>query len=224
MWPGEEPLGKTWDEATVVGVVGNASTVSLASPEASEFYRPIDDEHMPGAVMIVRVDGDPSSMTGVLVGAARGIDPRVAVSAGVLRQAFEVKLRTPQRVSTIVWGLGALALGLAAVGLGGLVVFTVSQHTREIGIRMALGARPRDVIDGVLRQFRKPIAWGLAGGFLIAAGLSRVLHRELFGLSPFDPVSYVFAAALFTIVAAVATAGPLRRALRVDPIAALKCE
>jgi len=148
----------------------------------------------------------------------------VSISAGVLRQAIEVKLRTPQRVSTIVWGLGALALGLAAVGLGGLVVFTVSQHARDIGIRMALGARPRHVIDGVLRQFRKPIAWGLAGGFLIAAGLSRVLHRELFGLSPFDPVSYVFAAVLFTVVAAVATVGPLRRALKVDPISALKCE
>ena len=104
------------------------------------------------------------------------------------------------------------------------MVFTVSQRAREIGIRMALGARRRDVIDGVLRQFRKPIAWGLAGGFLIAAGLSRVLQKELFGLSPLDPVSYVSAAALFTIVAAMATAGPLRHALRIDPIAALKCE
>ena len=224
MWPGEDPLGKAWDEATVVGVVGNAATTSLASPEASEFYHPIDDERMARAVMIVRVDGDPSSMTGVLVGAARAVDPRVSISAGVLRQAFDVKLRMPQRMSKIVWALGALALALAAVGLGGLVVFTVSQHAREIGIRMALGARPRDVINGVLQQFRRPIAWGLAGGFLIAAGLSLVLHRELFGLSPFDPVSYVSAAALFTLVAALATAGPLLRALKVDPISALKCE
>jgi predicted permease len=224
MWPGEDPLGKAWDEATVVGVVGNASTVSLAKPEASEFYHPIDDEHMHRAVMIVRVDGDPSSMTGVLVGAARSIDPRVSISAGVLREAFDVKLRLPQRMTTIVWALGALALALAAVGLGGLVVFTVSQRTREIGIRLALGARPKDVIDGVLRQFRKPIAWGLAAGFLSAAALSRVLEQELFGLSPFDPVSYLSAAALFTMVAALATAGPLRRALKVDPISALKCE
>ena len=224
MWPGEDPLGKTWNEATVVGVVGNAATVSLANPDVSEFYHPIDDPHVQRAVMIVRVDGDPSSMTGVLAGAARSIDPRVSISAGVLRDAFDVKLRMPQRMKVIVWALGALALALAAVGLGGLVVFTVSQRAREIGIRMALGARPRDVIDGVLRQFRTPILWGLAGGFLIAAALSRVLQKELFGLSPLDPVSYVSAAALFTIVAALATAGPLRRALRIDPIAALKCE
>lgn len=224
VWPGEEPLGKAWDAATVVGVVGNAPTVSLASPDASEFYHLIDDEHMPRAVMIVRVDGDPSAMTGVLVGVARAIDPRVSISAGVLRQAFDVKLRMPQRMATVVWALGALTLALTAVGLGGLVVFTVSQRRREIGIRMALGARTQDVIAGVLQQFRKPIAWGLAGGFLIAAGLSRVLQKELFGLSPFDPVSYLFAAALFTLVAAMATAGPLRRALKVDPISALRCE
>jgi predicted permease len=224
LWPGEDPLGKAWDEATVVGVAGNAATVSLADPDVSEFYLPIDDPHVQRAVMIVRVDGDPSSMTGVLVGAARSIDPRVSISAGVLRDAFDVKLRMPQRMKVIVWVLGALALALAAVGLGGLVIFTVSQRAREIAIRMALGARPRDVLDGVLRQFRRPIAWGLAGGFLIAAGLSRVLQKELFGLSPLDPVSYVSAAALFTIVAALATAGPLRRALKVDPISALKCE
>ena len=112
-------------------------------------------------------------------------------------------------MSAIVWALGALALALAAVGLAGLVIFTVSQRAREIGIRMALGAGPKDVIDGVLRQFRKPVAYGLAGGFLAAAALSRVLEKELFGLSPFDPVSYLSAAALFTIVAALATAGPV---------------
>jgi predicted permease len=224
MWPGEDPLGKAWDEATVVGVVGNASTVSLADPEASEFYHPIDDGHMHRAVMIVRVDADPSSMTGILAGAARSIDPRVSVSAGVLREAFDVKLRVPRRMTIVVRALGALALALAAVGLAGLVVFTVSQRAREIGIRIALGARPKDVIHGVLRQFRKPVAYGLVIGFLAAATLSRVLEQELFGLSPFDPVSYLSAAVLFTAVAALATAGPLRRALKVDPITALKCD
>ena len=88
-------------------------------------------------------------------------------------------------MSVIVWALGALALALAAGGLAGLVVLTVSQRAREIGIRIALGARPRDVIDAVLGQFRKPLLWGLAGGFLIAAVLSKVLAKELFGLSPF---------------------------------------
>ena len=164
MWPGEEALGKVWDDATVVGVVGNAATVALADPGAAEFYHPMDDEHVPRAVMIVRVDGDPSAIAGILAGAARDIDPRVSIAIGLLRNAFDVKLRMPQRMSVIVWALGALALALAAGGLAGLVVLTVSQRAREIGIRMALGARPRDVIDAVLSQFRKPLLWGLAGG------------------------------------------------------------
>ena len=184
----------------------------------------MDDEHVHRAVMIVRVDGDPSAIVGILAGAARDIDPRVSIAIGLLRDAFDVKLRLPQRMSVIVWVLGALALALAAGGLAGLVVLTVSQRAREIGIRIALGARPRDVIAAVLSQFRKPILWGLAGGFLIAAVLSKVLAGELFGLSPFDPVSYLAAAVLFTTVAVAATAGPLRRAIKVDPISALKCE
>jgi ABC-type antimicrobial peptide transport system permease subunit len=127
-------------------------------------------------------------------------------------------------MSMIVSALGGLALALAAVGLAGVVLFTISQRARDIAIRIALGARPRDVVRAVVRQFRSPILWGLAAGVLIAALLSKILQGELFGLSPLDPVSYLSAAALFVLVAIAATAGPLRRAVKVDPIAALKCE
>src|SRR4051812_16103871 len=127
-------------------------------------------------------------------------------------------------MSVIVSSLGGLTLALGAVGLGGLVIYTVSQRARAIGIRMALGARRPEVIAGTVRQFSSPIGWGLASGFLIAAGLSKVLEEQLFGLSPFDPLSYIAAAALFLIVAVLATTMPLRRALKTDPLAALKCE
>ena len=224
LWPGEDPLGRSWNGATVVGIAGNAATVDLASPEASEFYLPIDAAHLQRAIMLVRVDGDPASAVDVLATAARTVDPRIAVSADVLRDAFEARLRRPQRMSMIVSALGGLTLALAAVGLAGVVLFTISQRVREIAIRMALGARPRDVIRAVVRQFRGPILWGLATGFLIAALLSKILQGQLFGLSPLDPVSYVSAAVLFVLVAIAATAGPLRRAVKVDPIAALKCD
>jgi predicted permease len=224
VWPGQDPLGQTWDGATVVGVVGNAATVSLANPDASEFYHLMDDAHLQRAVMLVRVEGDPSTALDLLISASRTVDPRVSMSAGVLREAFDLKLRMPQRMSIIVSALGGLALALAAVGLAGVVLFTVSQRLREIGIRIALGARPRDVIQAVVQQFRGPIGWGLAAGFTIAAVLSKVLQGELFGLSPLDPVSYFAAGALFVAVAVIATAGPLRRALKVDPITALRCD
>jgi predicted permease len=223
-WRDQDPLGQTWDGATIVGVVGNAATVSLADPDASEFYHLIDDAHVQRAVMLVRVAGDPSAALDLLVSAARTVDGRVSISAGVLRDAFDGKLRTPHRMSIIVSALGALALALAAAGLAGVVLFTVSQRMREIGIRIALGARRRDVVEAVIRQFRGPIVWGLAAGFTIAAVLSKVLQAELFGLSPLDPVSYLAAGALFVAVAALATAGPLRRALKVDPITALRCD
>ena len=224
MWPGEDPLGKVWDEATVVGIVGNAATVSLANPEASEFYHPIDDEHMPRAVMIVRVDGDPSSMTAVLVGAARSIEPRVSVSAGVLRRGLRGQAAAAAAHDDDCLGArrtGAGAGGRRARrprGLHGLSARTRDWHPH--GARRAAQGRDRRRPPPVphtdrIRPCRRLFA---------AAVLSRVLQKELFGLSPFDPVSYLAAAALFTIVAALATAGPLRRALKVDPIAALKCE
>jgi predicted permease len=222
VWRDEDPLGRTWDGATIVGVVGNAATVSLANPDATEFYHLIDDAHLQRAVMLVRVEGDPSAALDLLVSAARTVDGRVSISAGVLREAFDVKLRMPQRMSIVVSALGGLALALAAVGLAGVVLFTISQRMREIGIRIALGARPREVVEAVVRQFRGPIIRGVAAGFTIAAVLSKVLQGELFGLSPLDPVSYLAAGALFVVVAAIATAGPLRRALKVDPITALR--
>jgi putative ABC transport system permease protein len=224
VWRDQDPLGRTWDGATIVGVVGNAATVSLANPDASEFYHLIDDAHLQRAVMLVRVEGDPSAALDRLVSAARTVDRRVSMSAGVLRDAFDVKLRTPQRMSIIVSALGGLAVALAAVGLAGVVLFTISQRMREIGIRIALGARSRDVVEVVVRQFRGPIIWGVAAGFTMAAVLSKVLQGELFGLSPLDPVSYLAAGALFVVVASIATAGPLRRALKVDPIRALRCD
>jgi ABC-type antimicrobial peptide transport system permease subunit len=117
-----------------------------------------------------------------------------------------------------------LALALAAIGLAGLLSFSVSQRVREIGIRIALGARSADVVENVLRQFAWPIGCGLAGGLAIAAALSSVLRRELFGLSHLDPISYIAAAVLFSLVALLAAAGPLRRATHVDPVTALRVE
>ncbi len=127
-------------------------------------------------------------------------------------------------MTVVVSVLGLLALALASVGLAGLLSFSVSQRFREIGIRMALGARSTDVVQSVLRQFAWPVGFGLLGGLAAAAALSSVLRRELFGLSHLDPVSYIAAALVFSIVALLASAGPLRRATRVDPITVLRTE
>jgi predicted permease len=224
LWPGEDPLGKTYLDKTVVGVVGNARTVSPGDSSVTEVYLAMDDENRALAVLIVRVHGDPSRALPAIVAATKATDPRVAPSFALLRDRFDDRVRSARQLALVVSTLGIIALSLAAIGLGGLVSFSVSQRVREIGIRMALGARPFQVGSSVLRLFALPIGCGLMAGLAGAAGLSSVLRSQLYGLSHLDPASYVAAAILLTIVALLAAAGPLRRAMRVDPVTALRCE
>jgi predicted permease len=224
LWPGEDPLGKVYGGTTVVGLAADARTIALGDPSATEMYRPMDDAHLPGAVLVVRVRTDPSGSLPAIVAAARSVDARVAPATALLRDGFDRRLRGARQMALVVWVLGMLALALSAIGLAGLLSFSVSQRAREIGIRMALGARSADVVQSILRQFAWPVGCGLAGGLAAAAALSSVLRRELFGLSHLDPVSYIAAAVLFSMVALLAASGPLRRATRVNPVTALRVE
>lgn len=224
LWPEEDPLGKLHDGRTVVGVAGNARTIHLGDSSATEMYMAMDDEHLVTAALVVRVRADPSGRLAAIVAAARSIDARVAPAATLLRDEFDRRLRDARTMTVVVSVLGLLALTLASIGLAGLLSFSVSQRLREIGIRMALGARSTDVVQSVLRQFAWPVGFGLVGGLAAAAALSSVLRRELFGLSHLDPISYIAAALLFAIVALLASARPLRRATRVDPTTALRVE
>jgi ABC-type antimicrobial peptide transport system permease subunit len=106
----------------------------------------------------------------------------------------------------------------------GLVAYSVSQRTREIGIRMALGAKPSQVLSVVLRQFSRPVVGGLLAGVSGAALLSRILRQALYGISTLDPVAYLAAIGVFAVTIAVAALLPARRALRVDPLRALRCD
>jgi predicted permease len=224
MWPGEDALGKEYDSAAVIGVVGNASTISPGNASAVELYRPIDDQHLAQAIMIVRVDGDPARRVGALAEAARRIDRRAPPSIASVARNFDAKLQPPRRASAAISALGVTALALAAIGFGGLIAFTVSQRTREIGIRLALGARRVHIISALLSQFTRPLALGVLGGLCGAATVAAVLRRELFGLNLFDPVSYAGAVALLLVAGTLAAAGPIRRALRVDPVSSLRCD
>jgi predicted permease len=224
LWPGEDPLGRTYAGKTVVGVVGNARTLAIGDGSATEIYMPMDDEHVAAAVLVVRITTDPTSSLAGIAATVRSVDPRVTPSIGLLRDAFDDRLRPSRQIALAVSTVGVLALTIAAIGLAGLLSFSVSQQIREIGIRMALGARPADVVHSLVRQFVWPIAGGVASGLLSAAALSSLLRHNLFGLSSLDPVSYIAAAMLFSLVALLAAAGPLRRAMRVNPTVALRCD
>ena len=223
-WPGEDPIGKPYQDRTVIGVVGDARSVRIGDGAATESYYPILPAELPLAVMIVRTAGEPRSVAGPLMGIARAHNASVLPSVVLLPDALDERLASARQVAVIASVLGVCALLLAVIGLGGIVAFTVTQRLREIGVRVALGARPRDVFAAVARQFARPVAFGTITGSAFAAGVGFILSRELFGVSPFDPLAHGGALLLFAIVAGAAAAPSLRRALRVDPVQTLRHE
>jgi predicted permease len=226
-WPDADPLGQKYADGVVIGVVGTARTVRVGEGAASECYHaisPSDAFGMSMAVMVVRTAGSPQDVTATVASvlAAEGLG--LMPSVRPLADALEEKLDAPRQVALIASTLGMTALLLAVVGLGGLVAYTVSQRTREIGIRLALGARPADVAAAIARQFRIPVLCGAIAGSVLAAGAGTILSSELFGISQFDPIAHGSALLLFAAVAALAAAPSLRRAQRVDPATTLRAE
>jgi hypothetical protein len=226
-WPDSDPLGQRYSDATIVGVVGNARTVRIGEAAAGECYRAIDPADVVGpamAVLVVRTQGAPQGVAPTVAAILRGEGTGLMPSVRPLGEALEDKLNEPRQVALIASALGMTALLLAVTGLGGLIAYTVSQRTREIGVRLALGARPRHVAAAIARQFRTPVLCGAIGGSFLAAGAGAILSSELFGVSPFDPASHGAALLLFAAVTALAAAPALRRALRVDPATTLRAE
>jgi predicted permease len=224
LWPGEDPIGKSYDGATVVGVVGNARTVRIGDGSATEAYMPIRPRELPESVMIVRVNGAPHDAAATLLSLARGAQNTFSPSVVLLPEALERKLESPRQFAVVASTLGVCALLLAVTGLAGMIAFSVTQRVREIGVRMALGAQRRDVVRAIARQFAAPVVGGALAGSVLAAGVGTILYRELFGVSQLDPVSHGGALLLFAAVATVAALPSLRRAVRVNPIDALRHE
>jgi ABC-type antimicrobial peptide transport system permease subunit len=152
------------------------------------------------------------------------LNPKLFPEIRPLKAAFRTDMEQLEQVASAVTLIGLVAGSLAGVGILGLVAFTVSQRTKEIAIRMALGAKKAQVLSAVLGQFAWPVALGLMAGCGIAAAASRVLRRVLFGVSNLDPVSYAAAIALLVTIVALAALLPARRALRPDLATALHRE
>jgi predicted permease len=223
-WPGEDPLGKIYSESTVIGVVNDARTVRLSDGGATECYRAIQPKDMPQAVLVARVDGSPRVAAAAIRSMLQEEDRRMTPQVSALEDTLTAGLTGQRQAAQLVSLLGASALLLAVTGLGGMVAFTVAERRREIGIRLALGARAGHVVRAVIGQFSGPLAAGAVAGSALAAVAGIVLARELYGVSGLDPVSHLGAFALFAVVTALAAAPSLRRAVRVDPVQTLRHE
>jgi len=229
-WPGEDPLGrqlalKNGRVMSVVGVVGDTRLVDLDSLPAPTMYFAHGQFPWPNMWFTIRTAGDPLLQADAVRRALAAINPLLPV-ANVRAQLSLVRERSAEpRLTMLVFGIFAgSALVLAAVGLYGTVAYTVAQRTREIGVTLALGAQPARVVRGVLGNGLRLAVVGVVVGGGVALALTGSLRAILYDTEPSDPLTYAAVALLLLAVAGVASAGPARRAARLDPVQALRGE
>jgi predicted permease len=227
LWPGKDPMLQTWkfDQHTmaVIGVADNAKSTGLRNGDDAQIYMTLGAESTNSATLLVRAR-EPEDAVANVSQIAHVVDPALSPNVQPLKVMLKEKLSDSVQIASVVGGMGTLALVLAIVGLYGVVAYTVSQRTREIGIRIALGATSVRIVRNMVSHFVLPLSIALAAGLALAALLSAILRQYLYGLSNLDPITYLTAAGLLAVVGGIAALLPARRALKVDPIEALRCE
>ena len=227
-WPGRDPLGQEIaigdDRLIVVGIARSARSLGMQNPNTVELYRLAREADLPGLSVVARTAGPTESAAPAFLIAASSVDPNVKPRVQLLKDRFDDQLRDSQQGAVAVGLLGAIALAVACLGVVGLMAYSVAARTKEIGIRLALGARAGDILRSLSRQFWGTVIGGLVAGIGGAAGLAQLLRNELYGVSTIDPIAYVTAIALFLVAVGLAAWWPASRALRVDPLTALRCE
>jgi len=234
LWPGESPLGKRirmggpqppW--RTVVGVTGNVRHTGLDAKVTEQFYVPerqwfFSDNQ---AVLVVRTQGDPSAMAGIVRQAVRSIDPAQPIVKIAAMETVIARSMAQRRLALVLFACFAIAAVLLAVaGIYGVLAGTVAERTREIGLRAALGATPRNILQLIVGQGARLAAVGLAVGLFGAFALTRSLQTLLFDIGPHDPATIVAATGLLLVTTLAACLVPAVRAVRVDPSQAFRSD
>ncbi len=232
LFPNESALGQriligypTSSSREIVGIVGDVKDSDLSARQSAQIYVPFVQNPFWATDIAVRSHGNPSALGGALREQIRAIDPALPV-AGVqpMAEVIGSSIAQPRFRTALLSLFGAAALLLAAIGIYGVLAYTVAQQTREIGIRMALGANPGTVLRLVLARGLRLAGAGTLIGVLAALMLTQLLNSLLFGVSATDPLTFAAVAGLLLGVAVLACYVPARRAMRVDPMVALRCE
>jgi len=218
-------MGDQQQTREIIGVVGNITNIALSQSEEPEMYVPYGQFSVPMMSLIVRAAADPKNLTTALQAQTSAIDKDVTLSnVKTMDDVLDASVSQPRFSSQLIGGFASLALLLAAIGLYGVVAYSVSQRTNEIGIRMALGATREDVIRLVLRYGAWLALIGTALGFVASLAATRILSSMLFEVSPNDPETFLAVALLLMAVVLGASYIPARRAAKVDPMVALRYE
>jgi putative ABC transport system permease protein len=209
----------------IIGVVGNVHQIGLDTAPEPAVYWPHPELVMSGMTILVRAAGDPLALVSAAQSELHQVDPELPMAAVATMDQLLADSLSRSRFTMLLLGIfSAVALLLAAVGVYGLIAFSVTQRTQELGIRIALGAQRGDVLRLVLAQGTRLTLLGVAIGVLAALALSRLLAALLFRVSATDPLTFASVAGLLAGVALLACFVPARRATRVDPIVALRYE
>jgi putative ABC transport system permease protein len=231
-WGRRSPLGtrvsvdgrETW--LTVVGVVGDVRQYGLEREALAQVYLPLTQTPVPiGGRILVRTAGDPLAMAAIMRNAVHSLDPNIPVeNVRTLEELRSRYLATPRLTALLLGLFAAVALVVCLAGLAGVIATSVSQRTREFGLRMALGAQPARLLADILRQGTILVTLGLVAGLIGAVVSGRVLSGYLFDTQPTDPATLLTVVGAMLIAGVVACLGPARRATRVDPLLALRAD
>ncbi|HST23081.1 MAG TPA: ABC transporter permease [Blastocatellia bacterium] len=235
-FPGEDPVGKRiqifpdptrWRE--IVGVVGNVKLLGLDAETNPTIYVPYSQNPYPAALrnvfLVARTSSDPKSLVASIRSELKSLDKDIPVSqVQTMEEVISGSLAQRRLSMSLLIVFAALAAGLSAVGIYGVMAYIVAQRTHEIGIRMAMGAEQKDVIKMVLGDGAKLTFAGIGAGLAVAVGLTRFLQSLLYQVSATDTVIYASIVLLLTVVALLASYIPARRAAKIDPMEALRCD
>jgi predicted permease len=231
-WPGEDPIGKRasvngaegpWME--VIGIAKDGKYRSLADDSLPFYYLPLLQNHQPTSTFVLRAGGNPMALQSAVKAELANLDralPIFDVKSGNDHLRFAL---LPAQLAGATLGIfGLLALALAAIGIYGVMSYSVAQRTREMGIRAALGASRTDVLSLVVVQGMRLAVSGIAIGLIAALALTRFASGFLYSVSPTDPMTFIAIGLLLSLIAFLACYIPARRATRVDPMVALRYE
>jgi len=225
LWPGENPIGKTLQlsrPSQVIGMVRNFGTAEFGSER--DVYQLVESSGRCDNLMVIRHAGNPATIMAELPKQARGLDRRFILSVKQYRDIVAKLRHSADLAAAVASVLGGLSLLLACVGIYGVAAYSVSQRTREIGVRAALGARPCQILTMVLKQNLRTVTIGAVIGIASAAGFGRLLARLLYGVSTADPLALAATITVLSITSTLAAWGPARRGSRVDPAITLRHE
>jgi predicted permease len=228
-WPGADPIGRRIrilfsPDITVVGVVGDVKHNALNLPAYPHIYLSHNQEPWNSLSLVIRTSGAPLAATPSVRERLRAADAALPIVIRTMDDVLATSTAQPRLYALLTGIFGAVALALAVVGIFGVVSYVAAQRTREIGVRMALGAQAREIVGLVIGQGMRPVIAGIVIGLAGAFGVTRFMKKLLFGVAPVDAFTFTVVVLIVAAVGLIACWIPAHRATRVDPLTALRAE